>query len=53
MREKASFGYDVYLSPEEPLKINLELAVIDERPATFQVDQEIDVAIWTGFATCH
>lgn len=53
MREKAPFCYDVYLSPEEPLQINLELAVVDERPAAFQVDHEVDVAIWAGFAMCH
>lgn len=53
MREKAPFCYDVYLPPEKPLQINLEVAVVDERPAAFQVDQEVDVTIWAGFATCR
>lgn len=47
--EKSPIRYDVDVTPEEILQIRLELAVIEKRASWLEVDQEVHVAVRTGF----
>jgi hypothetical protein len=38
---------------EEPLQVNLELAMIEERPSAFLVDQKIHVAVRARITARH
>lgn len=53
VRAKSSFCYNVHLSTEESLQVNLELAMVKERPSAFQVDEKIHIAVGPGFAASH
>jgi len=53
MFPKSRFGHNINRAPEQEREVHRKTTYIKETPVGIEVDQEIDIAVFMGFVSCH